>query len=181
MPVGPLPLIAHPARPARGVLAVRATVSEGDGLLNLRFEVDHVPGALRIASQPGAPERLDGLWTATCLEAFVADASGTGYREFNFAPCGHWAAYRFSGYRDRMEMLAGVKAPPSVALRSEEDRTTVAIRLGLPGRFDGRLALTAVLEDVDRSVSYWSLRHPPGDAPDFHHSDNFALNLPRAS
>lgn len=38
------------------------------------------------------------------------------------------------------------------------------------------IALSAVIEEVDGTKSYWALRHPPGP-PDFHHPDCFALTL----
>jgi hypothetical protein len=49
----------------------------------------------------------------------------------------------------------------------------------LPGiQSDIRLwvGLSAVVEDLNDSLSYWALKHPPGK-PDFHHSDNFALQI----
>ncbi len=39
-----------------------------------------------------------------------------------------------------------------------------------------RLGLSAVVEAVDGELSYWALRHPPGE-PDHHHVDAFALQL----
>ncbi len=38
------------------------------------------------------------------------------------------------------------------------------------------LALSAVIEQRDGGLSYWALRHAPGQ-PDFHHPDGFALTL----
>ena len=45
------------------------------------------------------PWRKDELWKTTCFEAFFAAADADGYREWNFAPRGNWAAYDFTGYR----------------------------------------------------------------------------------
>ena len=39
-----------------------------------------------------------------------------------------------------------------------------------------QLGLAAVIESADGALSYWALRHPPGE-PDFHHRDAFALAL----
>jgi len=39
------------------------------------------------------------------------------------------------------------------------------------------VGLSAVIEEIDGTKSYWALRHPPGP-PDFHHPDCFALTLP---
>ena len=43
-----------------------------------------------------------------------------------------------------------------------------------------RLGLSAVVEEAHGVLSYWALRHPAG-APDFHHTDAFALPLDLAS
>jgi len=42
-----------------------------------------------------------------------------------------------------------------------------------------RAGISAVIEESDGTRSYWALKHPPG-APDFHHPDCFALELPAA-
>jgi hypothetical protein len=39
-----------------------------------------------------------------------------------------------------------------------------------------RLALSAVIEEGDGTLSYWALKHGPGKA-DFHVPDGFALEL----
>jgi hypothetical protein len=40
-----------------------------------------------------------------------------------------------------------------------------------------RLALSAVIEDVDGGLSYWALVHP-SSKPDFHNARSFTLVLP---
>jgi len=40
------------------------------------------------------------------------------------------------------------------------------------------LGLTAVIEDGNRRMSYWSVAHPQRGLPDFHHRDCLALELP---
>jgi hypothetical protein len=40
-----------------------------------------------------------------------------------------------------------------------------------------RGAVSAVIEELDGTKSYWALAHPPGD-PDFHHAESFLLTLP---
>ena len=62
------------------------------------FRIEGRTSSLRLPL-PGIARRSDGLWQHTCFEAFLqADANDT-YYEFNFAPSGEWAAYRFSGRR----------------------------------------------------------------------------------
>ena len=43
------------------------------------------------------------------------------YREFNFSPSGQWAAYGFSGYRQRDASLVFAKAP-AMSLRRLPER-----------------------------------------------------------
>ena len=48
--------------------------------------------------------------------------------------------------------------------------------LGIAPNIRLSVGLSAVIEDLDGSLSYWSLKHPPGK-PDFHHADCFALEI----
>lgn len=44
--------------------------------------------------------RKDGLWQATCFEAFLQPSGQDKYYEFNFALNPAWNAYEFSAYRE---------------------------------------------------------------------------------
>ncbi len=138
----------------------------------------------------GSPEPLsqlqaDDLWRHTCFEAFVAAPGAAAYCEFNFSPSGAWAAYGFTGYRTGMTPLRLLAAPGRTG-----DGTLVAwrwrsiVQPGLPlippGNGPLHLALAAVIEEQSGALSYWALRHAPGQ-PDFHHRDGFALDLPGAA
>jgi hypothetical protein len=103
-----------------------------------------------------------------------------GYLEFNFSPSTEWAAYKFCGYREGMEDLE-IEAP-NVRVQQGRYAFELAARISLP--IDIRathIGLSAVVEELDGTKSYWALRHPPGDKPDFHHPDCFALELPPAT
>ncbi len=173
-------LACHPAAPSRWVHSIHARLQvTHDGALALTFSLEGDLDRLRIPP-PRPPRQADGLWQHTCFEAFVAAKGETTYHEFNFAPSGEWAAYRFRSYRDG-EPLEDA-ADPQITVRSAPDRLELAavIRLEcLPATKTGArlwLALSAVLEDREGNLSYWALRHPPG-MPDFHHADGFALEL----
>jgi hypothetical protein len=128
---------------------------------------------------PGAPVGpTDGLWRHTCLEVFVGHPAPGPYLEFNFAPSGQWAAYRFSGYRAGMAPLTGIR-PPRIEVRTRPDQLLLSADLELPrdvaaGRL--RLAVTAVVESAEGVLAYWAQRHAPG-RPDFHHPHSFALEI----
>jgi hypothetical protein len=49
-------------------------------------------------------------------------------------------------------------------------------QVGLPAEATWRVGISAIVEEVDGSKSYWALAHPEGK-PDFHHADCFTLEL----
>jgi hypothetical protein len=152
--------------------------------VGLRFEY-RLSGKLGELALPavGSGRRRDGLWRHSCFEAFVVRASAAApeYLEFNFAPQGDWAAYRFGHYREGMTPLALERAPRLEARRTAEELVlTATVALAgvsiLPDGAALRVALAAVIEDGGGRLSYWALKHPPGK-PDFHHADGFLLQL----
>lgn len=168
-------LIAHADTPCDWLdgIGVKLTALDGD-----RLRIEYVAiGAVRRIKLPlaGSATRTQGLWQTTCFELFARD-TGSAYREFNFAPSGEWAAYRFDDYRKDMANLP--LSAPRIERTIGERRLAVTVEIdawaGL--RNGGALALSAVIEAADGSKNYWALHHPPG-LPDFHHPDCFALTL----
>jgi len=151
--------------------------------LTLRYIVFGTIDKVRLPTA-SVPYRADALWQHTCFEAFLRDASGAAYYEFNFAPSMGWAAYAFSNYRSGMK-VAGEISTPSFTIDSNATcyslRTSLELyRMGLPTDASWGLGLSAVIEETNGHKSFWALAHPPGK-PDFHHSDCFAIKLPAAS
>ena len=142
-------------------------------VLHLRYDVGGDVAAIDLAV-PVPGNRKNELWKTTCFEAFLRHPDAIGYEEFNFAPSGDWAAYRFDDYRSGMVALDG--AAPSMWGANSPNGYMLVVALPL-SRSAQRIALSAIIEEVDGTKSYWALRHPPG-APDFHHPDCFALELP---
>jgi len=155
-------------------------VARAAGRLSLRYVVSGRIADLRLPPR-AMSARTDELWKNTCFEAFVR--AGGPYGEFNFAPSTQWAAYRFDSYRSGMQPLD--IPSPDIAVRTTGDQLALDVSLELGGLADlpaaalWHLNLSAVLEDTSGMRSYWALAHPPG-APDFHHRDCFALELPPA-
>jgi len=177
-------LVCHPSTPCSTVrtLSVRVRFT-AEGGIALAFSLEGDIQRVRVPA-PRPPRRVDGLWRHTCAEAFAMAGDGPGYREFNFAPSGEWAAYAFRGYR---EPAADVVAlDPGIAVRATDNRLDLeAVIAGhaLPRSATDthlRLGLSFVVEDADGALSYWALRHPPG-APDFHHADAFVLDVASSS
>jgi hypothetical protein len=171
-----LSLIPHPDFASAAVTAITADVGRrAGGWLIVRF---HVEGDLAGVVWPpfdGPGDRGDGLWQHSCFEAFVGPVGEAGYCELNFATSMKWAAYRFDGYRAGMRDIESVKNSGHWSPGAGE----AAMHFQLPelsAPDEWRLGLSAVIEAVDRSKSYWALAHAPGK-PDFHNADCFVARL----
>jgi hypothetical protein len=178
-PTHPIPLLAHPWTtsecvrsllvdlwiPTAGQLALRYTLRGDMSRIRIAPEVDPGPGR--------------ELWKHTCFEAFIQPGSSQGYYEFNFSPTRQWAVYRFSGYREGMTSMV-MANPPGIRVTRAADHLELEATFPLPVPADAaappRLALTAVVEEENGRLCYWSGRHAPGK-PDFHHPDGFAFEL----
>ena len=174
-----LKLVPHPATPPSEPFKVWATVEHAASLgavatTNIWFGVGAPADCFIIPV--GEPQRADELWKTTCFEAFLRAEGDEGYREWNFAPSGQWAAYDFSGYREGMAEVDVAKPP---YIRMEDNLTwwalgaTIAVEAGA----DWNLGLSAILEEKDGTKSYWALAHG-SEKPDFHSADCFAVRLP---
>jgi predicted GIY-YIG superfamily endonuclease len=161
----------HPAALPSAPFSLQAEASAR----RLRFILTGPISILRISNQTTSARR-DELWRQTCFELFARTPEG--YVEFNLSPSTEWAAYRFDGYREGMAELE--IDPPRIQVNRSEHRLELTAELALPEGAT-HLGLSAVIEELDGTKSYWALRHPPGDKPDFHHPDCFAIELPPAS
>lgn len=164
-------LTCHAATPCPAVRSLEAQAVRSPGGLILRYRLRGATADLRIPEPAGG--RTDGLWAHTCFEAFVG-FEGEDYLEFNMAPSGQWAAYRFDGYRLGMAPLA--IDPPRVEVEAGHEGLELRADLVLPQTGPMRVGLTAVVEAADEGLSYWALAHPPGQ-PDFHRAETRVLAL----
>jgi hypothetical protein len=175
------PLAPHATSPQTAAeRLVVEVVRGGQNCLQLSFRLSGDIGAL-VLPMPTASVRADGLWRHTCFEAFVAAAGSPRYWEFNFSSSGAWAAYHFMDYRTGMSPVVEASAPVISSETGATDFTlTATLDLGwlLRSQAEGglRLGLTAVIEDRERGLSYWALRHG-ADKPDFHLAESFLVAL----
>jgi hypothetical protein len=175
-------LTAHPRTPGPAVYGIGAEVRFiRPAVLFCDYTLHADMSQVRIAQRRGNSP-VDGLWQHTCFELFVGAAGSDPYYEFNFAPAGDWAAYRFGAYRDAMAPAVPAAAPHLQAYSNAERlELSVTVDVGafveIAEAARVRIALTAVVEDAAGELSYWSLRHAPGK-PDFHHADGFVVELP---
>jgi hypothetical protein len=177
----PVPLLIHPSTPSSAVrsLDVQLSMAAPD-LLTLRYNLQAQMSRIRVGSEL-VSGRADGLWKHTCFEAFIQPGGSDGYYELNFSPTRQWAVYHFDAYREGMKPVE-LSRSPEIVVRKAAHLLELEASFALPvGAAAGavprsRMALTAVVEEENGSLCYWSVRHPRGK-PDFHHTDGFALEL----
>ena len=185
-PPDTLALVCHPETPAPAVQAIEVRLARAPGgPIALTYRLRGDVARLRIPA-PQFPAPADDLWEHTCFEFFIAVVGEAAYHEFNFSPSGQWAAYAFSGYRQRDHavgtLLSAALAPQIVTRRSADRLELDAIiapgaLLSCANGAPLQTGFATVVEAADGSRSYWALRH--GTArPDFHQRETFNLNLP---
>lgn len=176
-------LIPHPVSHGEAAAKIAVHLTRGGPrALRLRYVVEGDIDRLYVPA-PDQPSRTDELWKRTCFEVFLRGEAGERYYEYNLAPSTRWAAYRFNGYRN--EMADADVTTPAITTSVIDGRFELTADLdlaGLPHLPDDaawRVALSAVIEDVEGQRAFWALTHPSAE-PDFHNRASFALTLPAA-
>ncbi|NQY14129.1 MAG: DOMON-like domain-containing protein [Henriciella sp.] len=170
-------LQSHAIAPCPWVSALTVEVERAGDAISILFHVQGALSKIRFPTDNGG-QRRDELWTTTCFEAFFRAPGEDQYLEFNFAPNGDWAAFRFDGYRANMADLDC----PAPEIETQISDSAARVRVTLPdGLFEPKAALilfgpTAILEDIDGTRSFWAIHHAL-NKPDFHHIDTFKMTL----
>ena len=170
-------LVPYPEAPPKKVRAVRVEIVETSSAFSIKYVVEGAENLHLPESQ--FPARADGLWETTCLEMFLQPDGTDGYFEFNFSPSRRWAAYQFDGHRAGMRDMS-MAAPPHIDPCERQNPFELEVDLELDAIIPGgglRMGLTAVIEEIDGTKSFWALAHP-ADEPDFHNRDCFTARLP---
>ena len=171
----------HPTSPCD---AIRLFVGEIEPVallkeLRIRYRIDGEIGRLRLPAT-GIARRSDGLWQHSCFEAFLRADASDSYYEFNIAPSGDWAAYRFGGRRS--DRVSPDVPAPRIEFRQFPDAcelSAVIAIAALPELSPAsvfRAGLSAVIESENGSLSWWALAHA-GEKPDFHDPSTFVLQV----
>jgi hypothetical protein len=177
----PFHLVVHDQTPTNAVRSIEGDVRRGsDGTLAVRYVIAADLLRLRIP-RPRPKAVAERLWQHTCCELFVQRSGTAAYHEFNFAPSGEWAAYGFEAYRNAQHLM-DTSIEPHIEVRTTAETLELDAAICLDQLSSGHvrealaLSITAVIEESDGRLSYWSVAHPPGK-PDFHHHDAFAVSL----
>ncbi|MGB1110382.1 MAG: DOMON-like domain-containing protein [Gammaproteobacteria bacterium] len=178
-------LIPHPRSEPGVAYDIVVDVRQTDqGTLLLEYRLRGDLGGIQLPER-GKGEFRDGLWQATCFEAYIAASSGGAYWEFNIAPSGDWAVYAFDacreGMRPKPELVPTISWSRSSQDKSaEESAGLLQARLEIDGLSElsrpWKLGLSAVIQEQGGALCYWALTHP-SESPDFHHPAGFTLRL----
>lgn len=165
-----------PARPR----TLRARLRLEGRRLAIRFVLEGQLDDVVLPRAESMARRLDGLWMATCFEAFLSAPGDEAYHEVNMALEGHWAAYHFQAPRQGMRHEVAMTGLSTKHHRVEGHLGFRAVLdLGLLGRDPSLgvdLGLSAILLRQDGTREFWALAHS-GETPDFHRRDGFLLHL----
>lgn len=177
----PFHLVVHDQTPANAVQSIEGDVCRGsDGTLAVRYVIAGDLSRLRVP-RPRPKAIAERLWQHTCCELFVKRGGVAAYHEFNFAPSGEWAAYAFEAYRSAQRLMS-ISIEPDIEVRTTAETLELDAAIRLDGLSSAHLrdalmlSVTAVIEESDGRISYWSVAHPAGK-PDFHHHDAFAVSF----
>jgi hypothetical protein len=174
-------LRAHDAHPCDAIRRFDAALETRipPSTLRFRYRIEGDIGGLRLPPS-GLARRCDGLWHHSCFEAFLRPDASESYLEFNFAPSGDWAAYRFGGRRSE-RTSPGLPAPAIRVMHfADHFELTADVDIaGLPELARAgtvHAGLAAVIENTEGARSYWALAHH-GAKPDFHDPAAFLLSM----
>lgn len=175
-------LRSHPRHPCDAIRRLEVAVEPQSlpATLQIHYRIEGDVGRLCLPPA-GTARRRDGLWHHSCFEAFLRPDASDSYHEFNFAPCGDWAAYRFEARRAQRS-LPEFCTPPSTQISrlAESYELTAEVPIGAVPELAcaGALhaALTAVIETTAGERSYWAMAHGGGE-PDFHDPATFLLRV----
>lgn len=155
-------LFRHPDTPPGAIHMIDAELRRKPGGAVATFRAIGDVSKL-VIPPPAPPDRTAELWKTTCFEIFVAGTGGE-YSEYNLAPSGAWAAYGFHSYRQGMRNLEA-----TVDINTSHNNKTLELTAKIASEFPlpSHVGLTAVIEEADGMIRYWSTGFAPGK-PDFH-------------
>lgn len=174
-------LVPFEAAVAASGLRLGGHIAREGTALAIRYELRGPLETLLIPAGEPSPRRRDELWKHTCLECFLAVPGNPRYWEVNLSPSGDWNLYALSGYRSGLSPEGRIETLPITVTRGER-HLELEVRLDLAGMPPSQepleVALCAVLEQRDGSLTHWALVHG-GAGPDFHRRESFLIHLDR--
>lgn len=173
----PFTLITFPANELPDV-KITGEIERTEHQLFVRYSVKGNISSIMIPEIAQLPMRKHDLWKMTCFEIFIAPHGQAQYWEFNLSPSGNWNVYHMDAYRQ-----VNMREEPSFTtlpfmFHKMDDEANLEISVDLSSIFPAsqkiHIGLTAIIQTLDGSESYWALAHP-GVQADFHIRDGFTI------
>jgi len=117
---------------------------------------------------------LDNLWQTTCFELFIAESGKSNYWEFNFSPSTEWNCYRFSEYRNGME-IESFYDMINISVDNMRGKFTLHTNFEFPfinSDDNYEIQIAAVIELINKKLNYFSIDNSR-TKPDFHQRKYF--------
>lgn len=172
-------LIAFPALRIPKI-SIDGQIAFHNNCITLQYQLTGQIEELLLPAPSNSPGRRDELWRATCFEFFLAIKGQPQYWEFNLSPSGDWNSYRMDAYRRVGFQEEALIQKLPFQLQSEQTRISVAANADLSPIIEQghvlEIGITAILQTLDGSETYWALAHPGAEA-DFHRRESFVLEL----
>ncbi|WP_299485410.1 DOMON-like domain-containing protein [Acaryochloris sp. IP29b_bin.137] len=142
----------------------------------------HLSGNLDQVILPASsdpPTRQYDLWEGTCFEFFLGLPQQPNYWEFNLSPTGSWNVFHLESYRHNLQEALAVNALP-FQVQLGISSFTLSLTFDLASieavAYPLDVAICAVIQSPQTSLSYWALTHC-GPQADFHQRDSFILQI----
>lgn len=159
-------------------LQITGNITRYANQLSLCYQVLGDLTQVEIPPLSETPTRQHELWENTCFEFFLGMKDAPEYWEFNLSPAGHWNVYHFDSYRQGMqEETAFNSLPFTIDQQSDSLALRVNVDLGKIIHQEEKIevAITTVIKNKDRTITYWALTHSGLEA-DFHLRDSFIIH-----
>jgi hypothetical protein len=161
-------------------ISITGSVSLQKNIVHLHYSLTGTIENIIFPPASFHPSRKHDLWKSTCFEFFLAIKDHPHYWEFNMSPSGDWNVYHMDEYR-----RIGFREETSIQrlpfeFQNETRGWTLAAQVDLnpilPANQFLEFGITAVVQTIDRTETYWALAHP-AQAADFHLRESFILEL----
>lgn len=173
-----VPFVAPGAAPPTPAIEISGSITLQPNDVEMIYQISGATQRVKYMHAATAPQRTDELWRTTCFELFLKLPTDVAYWEYNLAPSGNWAVYRFTGYRSELQAEPRINAINIATAAPQERLEKLRATLPLPPPLVGQplaVGISSVIEDHDGNIYYFALRH--GVKPDFHDPAGFSLAL----
>ncbi|MEM7553830.1 MAG: DOMON-like domain-containing protein [Cyanobacteria bacterium P01_A01_bin.84] len=160
-------------------IKITGAIARDHNLLDINYLLQGDLTKIEIPKVAEILTRKNELWETTCFEFFLGIKNSLRYWEFNLSPAGHWNIYKFNGYRQGMQEETKITSLP-FKVENQLDTFSLKLQLDLdklvPIKQRLNIAISAVVKDKNKNISYWALKHC-GEVADFHLRDSFTIEV----